>query len=397
MIDCMGWAAGCCPRVQCRRDASSVRVICDAQLRIVAVRFSSSLPMLDAGLQSRRRCLRAALRLLVTIAALALAPSLSSGGEELLYVVPPLVPHSAPSFAEVADGDSYWIVSTRRAAQHRLDPPSSAFDYIRRQEDGTFVASQPAAMQAEFQPGVPILVFVHGSFVAWHDQLDQARTTNRWIKQAAGGRPVHVVFFDWPSDGPYTYLFPIDVTVRGERAEFNGLHLALVVSLLPPGSPVCLVGHSHGARTVLSALHLASAGSVQNLMFYGDVGERPLRAVLAAAAVDHNWLNPDQRYGRSLCRSQVMNLRNRCDSALTFYPLSAPFTRPSLANVGFTAWDREKLGLLGYRAIELDVTELVGRSHTWPHYDQQPAIATAVAPFALFMELPQGPQLSQAQ
>jgi hypothetical protein len=364
-----------------------------------AVRFSSSLPMPVAGLKLRRRCRRLALRLLLIFAALS-SPAVLRGGEELLYAVPPLAPHSAGRTFDYADGDSYWIVSTRRAAQHRLDVPCSTFDYFRRQEDGHLVVSQAAAMQAELQPGIPVIVFVHGSFVSWQNQLDQARTTNRWIKQASGGRPIHVVFFDWPSDGPYTHLFPVDVTVRGERAEFNGLHLACVMSLLPEGTPVCLVGHSHGARTVLSALHLAAAGSVQDLMFYGDVGQRPMRAVLAAAAVDHNWLNPNSRYGRSLCRSQVMNLRNRCDSALTFYPLSAPFTRPSLANVGFTDGDREKMGLLGYNAIELDVTRLVGRSHTWPHYDQEPSIGTAIAPFALFMELPQapqGPQLSQAR
>jgi hypothetical protein len=374
-------------------------VIRDAPQRAAAAHVSASLPMPAPGLQPRRHRRTVAFRLLLALAAIASWPSIGWSGEELFYVVPPIAPHATVAPPAVADGDSYWIVSTRRAPQHRLDPPSTSYDYFRRQEDGMLVSSNAAAMQAEFQPGVPVIVFVHGSFVAWHDQLDQARTTNQWIKQAACGRPIHVVFFDWPSDGPYTYLFPVDVTVRGERAEFNGLHLACVMSLFPAGSPVCLVGHSHGARTVLAALHLVSAGSVQNLLFYGDIGQRPLRAVLAAAAVDHNWLNPDERFGRSLCRSEVMNLRNRCDSALTFYPLSAPFTRPSLANVGFTDGDREDMGILGYRAIELDVTELVGRSHTWPHYDQEPAIATAIAPFALFTELqpaPQGPQLSQA-
>ena len=321
-------------------------------------------------------------------------------GEPLLYVAPPLVPRTGDVGPAVADGDSYWIVSTRRAAQHRLDPPSSTLDYIRRQEDGTLVVSHAAAMQAEFQPGTPVVIFVHGSFVGWGSQVTQARKTNRWLKEATGGRPVHVVFFDWPSDGPYTHLFPIDVTVRGERAEFNGLHLTCLISQMPAESPVCLVGHSHGARTVLSALHLSAGGSVQDLMFYGQVGRRPLRAVLAAAAVDHDWLNPGERFERALCRSEVMNLRNKCDAALVFYPLSRPFSRPSLANVGFTDLDRAEMGELAYRAIQLDVTELVGRSHTWPHYDDEPAIAAAIAPFALFWELEQpnaGPSLSLAE
>lgn len=343
-----------------------------------------------------RRCCRLTALALVLLGLNAVAP-LCAAGEPLHVVAPTVVPPSANITPVMADGDSYWIVSTRRAAQHRLDPPSSTLDYIRRQEDGMLVASHAGAMQAELQPGTPVVIFVHGSFVPWDRQVDLARSTNRWIKAAAGGRPLHVVFFDWPSDGPYTHFFPIDVTVRGERAEFNGLHLTWLISQLPAESPVCLVGHSHGARTVLSALHLSAGGSVQKLTFYGSVGPRPLRAVLAAAAVDHDWLNPGERFDLVLRRSEVMNLRNRCDPALTFYPLSRPFSRPSLANVGFTDLDRAEMGPLAYRAIELDVTDLVGRSHTWPNYDQEPAIAAAIAPFALFWEMqppPLQPQIS---
>lgn len=344
--------------------------------------------MLNDGCGTMRRCrLLRRLLLLLSMTVGAWAP-LAVAGEQLLYLTPQLVPRTGEALP-AADGDSYWIVSSRRAAQHRLEPPRGSLDFFRHQEDGSLLPASAGAMQAELQPGVPVCIFVHGSFVAWEDQLVQARRTSRWIRNVACGRPLHVLFFDWPSDGPYTHLFPVDVTVRGERAEFNGLHLACLVSLLPAECPVCLIGHSHGARTVLAALHLVSAGSIQNLAFYGDVGAgRPLRAVLAAAAVDHDWLNPNQRYGRALCRSEIVNLRNRCDSALQFYPLSAPFSRPSLAKVGFTDRDRAELGPLAFRAIEVDVTELVGSSHTWPHYDSVPAIAAAIAPFVYFADGP---------
>lgn len=321
-------------------------------------------------------------------------------GEELLYAVPPLVPRTGDSDGSVADGASYWIVSTRRAAQHRLDQPTGPLDFFRRNPDGTLTCGDATMMKSEMIPGVPVCIFIHGSFVTWTDQINSARTSYHWIRNAAPDRPLQVIFFDWPSDGPYTYLFPVDVTVRGERAEFNGFHLAYAISLLPPDCPVCLIGHSHGARTVASALHLSSAGTVQGLAFYGDVGQsRRMRGVMAAAAFDHDWLNPDQLYGRALCRSEVMNLRNHCDAALHFYPLVRPLSRPSLASVGFTDSDRSEMGLLAYRAIEVDVTELVGRSHTWPYYEGEPAIAAAIAPFVYFIDSPapvSGPALSAA-
>jgi hypothetical protein len=325
----------------------------------------------------------------------------AGAGEELLYAVPPLVPQSSGSDGAVADGATYWIASSRRAAQHRLDPRTGTLDFFRRNPDGTLTCGDAFTMQSEIVSGVPVCIFIHGSFVQWSDQLNSARTSYHWIRNAAPDQPLQVIFFDWPSDGPYTYLFPVDVTVRGERAEFNGFHLAYVISLLPPDCPVCLIGHSHGARTVASALHLSGSGAVQGLAFYGDVGQtRPIRAVMAAAAFDHDWLNPDQLYGRALCRSEVMNLRNNCDAALHFYPLARPLSRPALANVGFTELDREAMGMLAYRAIELDVTELVGRSHTWPYYEAKPAIASAIAPFVYFMDLPSvksGPALPAAE
>lgn len=308
-------------------------------------------------------------------------------GEELLYAVPPLVPRTGDYPGPEADGATYWIVSSRRAAQHRLDPPSGSLDYFRRGPDGSTMSGDAALMRSEIIPGIPVCIFIHGSFVGWSDQLKASQNSYHWIRNAAPDQPLQVIFFDWPSDGPYTYLFPIDVTVRGERAEFNGFHVAHLISQLPPECPVCLIGHSHGARVTVSALHLVASGTIKNYAFYGDIGRhRPLRAVLAAAAVDHDWLNPDGPYGRALCRSEVLNLRNHCDAALFFYPLARPLSRPALANVGFTDADRAEMGLLAYRAREVDVTDLVGRSHTFPYYDREPAIAAAIAPFVYFME-----------
>jgi hypothetical protein len=309
---------------------------------------------------------------------LTVAPAQSSG--------PALsAPTVSPDFP-VTTGASYWIVSSRHASQHRLQRSPYGLAYCRKQEDGSLVVSDAAALQAELTPGVPVCIMVHGSFVDWNWHVEDTGAAYAWIRNAAPDRPLHVIFFTWASGGPYTHCFAVDVNVRGERAEYNGFHLAHLISQLPESSPVCIIGHSHGARVAVSAMHLAGGGVVQDLVFTGNVGARPLRSVLAAAAVDHHWLNPGSRYDCALCRGDVLNLRNRCDLALQFYPLTRPFSRPSLANIGFTDGDRERLGWLAVRAGEIDVTGLIGRHHNWPHYHDAPAIAAVIAPFVYFMD-----------
>jgi hypothetical protein len=69
-----------------------------------------------------------------------------------------------------------------------------------------------------------------------------------------------------------------------------------------------------------------------------------LRAVLAAAAVDHHWLNPGKRYDRALCPLEALvNLRNRLDPALWIYPLRRPFGHLALSHSGFLLLRRKLL------------------------------------------------------
>lgn len=299
---------------------------------------------------------------------------------------PTLTGPSVAPYVPAAAGTSYWIVSSRQAAQHPLERSPYGLAYYRKLTDGSLVGSDAATLRSELIPGVPVCILVHGSFVDWDWHLQDTVGASSWIRNAAPDRPLHVIFFTWPSGSPYTHCFAVDVNVRGQRAEYNGFHLAHLISQLPEASPVCIIGHSHGARVALSAMHLAGGGVVQDLVFTGNVGSRPIRAVLAAAAVDHQWLDPGSRYGRALCCGEVLNLRNRCDLALAFYPLTRPFSRPALASVGFTDGDRERLGWLAMRAGELDVTGLVGRHHNWPYYHDSPAIAAAIAPWVYFID-----------
>ena len=122
-----------------------------------------------------------------------------------------------------------------------------------------------AAFAASLTPGVPVCIVVHGSFTNWKSLCDDCVPVLRWIRSGAPQRPLHVLFYTWPSEGGITYEPHIDVGILGARASFNGVYLAELVARIPPGHPVCLVGHSHGARLVAAALHVLGGGEVDNV------------------------------------------------------------------------------------------------------------------------------------
>jgi hypothetical protein len=215
--------------------------------------------------------------------------------------------------------------------------------------------------------------------------------TFQWLRAAAPDKPLHVVFLTWPSERFITLLPSLDVSMLGRRSEFNGFYLAQLIGHIPPEHPVSLLGHSHGARTTLSTLHLLGGGRVQGKCVgrcSRYQGHR-LRAVLAAAAVDHHWLNPGERYDRAVCRSEaIVTLRNKRDRALWFYPLHKPFGRSALSHSGLHRSDRMRLGSCNSKMVEFDVAPLVGNGHMWPHYYCRPEIASALVPYLYFSDDP---------
>jgi hypothetical protein len=331
-------------------------------------------------------------------------------GISTLAQEPPLqvpAPLSAPTEAippamalgtTLADGQ-YWLVSTRRCRQENDNRPMGCgFDYFLRDGSGRIHRSHNAAFEQSFRPGVPICVVVHGSFVTWDGLISDSAPLYRWIRSAAPERPLHVVFLSWPSDGPLTFVLPLDIAVLGQRSAANGFYLARLVSQLPEQSPVSFVGHSHGARLITSALHILGGGAVEEYRAVAPIAasKHRIRAVLFAAAMDHDWLDPGERYGRMLYRADaVLNLLNREDMPLGFYPLRKFNSQPALARVGLTNEDRRRLGALNQKLFEIDVTPMIRSGHLWQHYFNQPAIASAISPFVFYTD--QDPEPVQPQ
>ncbi len=326
------------------------------------------------------------------------ARSLGQPPEEVEAFQPPMPNNAATSPRAAGLAVRYWVVSTRCCQQHQHQCGLSCRFVCHAMNDDSQV--HPVCVEellGSLAPGSPTCIFVHGGFrrreETWHD----AAASYQWLHNACPQTPFNFIYFTWPSEGTCTYLsnnlfaspLPgVDMAILGRRSELTGFYLADLVGAIPPGCPVSLIGHSLGARTVVSGLHLLAGGSVQGQPRWNpaDAGNR-IRAVLAAAAIEHDWLNPGDRYGCALKRAEcLLNLRNERDFALAFFPLRRPFSSRALARAGFTRDDQRKLGAHACQVSELDVSQLIGHGHGWPHYVRRPEIAAAVSPFVFFSE-----------
>ena len=292
----------------------------------------------------------------------------------------------------------FWIVSSRvccRCSRGRC--VGCNFKYWRYTESNCLHSSNQKSLVNSLQPGTPVCLVVHGSYVLSKDVLQDSLNTYQWLRAAAPELPLHVVFFTWPSEGVMTLLphngapslLPqVDVAVLGRRSSFHGVYLAQLMSSIPADHPISLIGHSHGARTVSAAVHLFGEGSVQGYVLpYAKRFQNRIRVVLAAAAIDHHWLNPGERYGQTLIRAEwLLNFKNRRDWALSMYPFRRPFSHQALACRGFTRKDRNRQGWLNAKTSELDVTELLGKAHLWPHYYRHVCLARTLIPYVYFAD-----------
>ena len=290
----------------------------------------------------------------------------------------------------------YWIVSTRCCRQsHDKCGVGCQFVCHAVTEDCQCVPVCFEQVIASQIPGAPTCVLVHGSFTRMKDVWSDSECSYCWLRGACPQVPLNFIYFTWPSEGPFalvpnnpfsTAMPCLDFGVLGRRAELNGFYLADLIGSLPGPTTVSLVGHSLGARTIASGLHLLGGGTIHGQARWNpaDCGHR-IRVVLAAAAIEHDWLNPDERYGCALHRAEcLLNLRNECDYALALYPLRRPFSSRALARSGFTSKDQRRLGQRLVQVSELDVSEIIGKGHSWPCYCRQPGIATAVSPYVYF-------------
>jgi len=312
-------------------------------------------------------------------AALAFATHLAQGQE-----LPP-----APDRAPAAACDD-WIVSVRHCPEKRSGCESCDFAVSRLDSCGRDLPSSVPELLAGLQPGAPVCFVLHGSFVSWEQVCAESRQAQGWLRQACPGHPLNIVFFTWASDQTKKVLLPVDIMVLGRRADRHGFDIAQLIGQIPDEHPICLIGHSHGARMAAATLQLLAGGGIQGVGCpVGTYQQHRIRVVLAAAAFDHTWFKPGECFDRAVYRAEgILNLQNRHDAALAFYPLHRPSAGRALARTGLTSRDRHTLGAWSAKLIDLDVTERVGHRHVWTAYLDQPSIAQQIAPYVFFNDAP---------
>ncbi len=283
----------------------------------------------------------------------------------------------------------YWIVSTWSSPQDFDNGTLQFCPDVTRFDD--CVGIRRSAMQElteSLVPGVPLCIVVHGSFMDSPSVYPEAHETWNWLRSGSCGLPFQMIYFSWPSDRPLSALASIDVALLGKRASRNGFYLTSLLQQLPPDCPVCLLGHSHGTRVISSSLHLMAGGSVEDHrhLHKGCDGKR-IRTVFTASAIDHDWLNPGQRFDRALSSTEcLLNLHNHNDPALLIYPFRRIGSSRALGCTGFTEKDRNKLGQRSHRVKDWDVTEVIGVGHLWPNYVKRPSLACNLRNYLYFAD-----------
>ena len=290
---------------------------------------------------------------------------------------PPTVSGGNPAQSAIAESvsdalvDGYWLVGTESSPQSFDDSLPKFCASVRRYETCRGVRhSSLQEMWHSLAPNVPVIIVVHGSFMDSPSVVPESRKTWQWLQQGSCGQPFQMIYFTWPSFRQLSIAPAIDVAVLGRQASRNGFYLAQVIQSLPDQCPVSLVGHSHGTRVIAAALHLTAGGTVEgHTLRCRSCVDRDVRVVFAASAIDHDWLNPGERFDRTLWSADcLVNLRNEHDPALLIYPLRRLGSSRALGRSGFTDNDRRALGRFHRQVAEVDVTDIIGRQHLWPAY-----------------------------
>lgn len=263
-------------------------------------------------------------------------------------------------------GDELWRLSTRSVAwDSDFDFPQtqlgvSVWDAQERQwRDSTwadFVKSQTKTTLS--------VIYVHGNRVEPGEDTSHGLAWYQSIIRHQPSLPaMQFVVWTWPSSKIRGQIR--DVRSKYQRAHVEVRYLGGFLKTIPSSRPTMLVGFSFGGLIIPGALDQVAQSSKADASV---AASRPWSAVLAAAAVHHDWLLPGNSHGRSLSAVRQMRVFvNGNDCVLKRYRLVDRNSRPmALGRVGMPLDSLPKE--LVARVTEHDVSSIAGRGHREVNY-----------------------------
>ncbi len=295
--------------------------------------------------------------------------------------------------ASAAAATQVWLINTRCAGScGDLQAESSKIRYWRLDEScggGQWQASDAAAFQASAAPGLPTTVLVHGYGTDDDWAVRHGNQLYASMKQRACGCSFRLVVWSWPADRIGGRIRP-DVQAKVCRSDVEAHYLALVVSSLPKGEPLSLVGYSLGCRTASGALQLLAGGPLagrslppEQLSAWKNAGPRPIRVMMLAAAMDTDWLEPCCPNGLApLAVERILVVKNGCDRDLKWYTRLYGRRGPeALGYAGPTSTAGGKLDVV-------DVCCEVGRKHDYDRYEASSPVDQRLAWYTFLCDTP---------
>ena len=262
-----------------------------------------------------------------------------------------------------------WLISSRQAA---CDAPACGSEAMLRYwflgPDNQWVPASLDAYLSTDSAAVPTVIFIHGNRVDANDAVCDGWLLLNPLTALAQGRPFRFVIFSWPADRLDTGA-RTDAQCKAARSDAQSYYVAWLINHMHAGVPLDLIGFSFGARVVTGALELLGGGCVAGQVLPDRTsGHWPIRVMLAAAALDSDWLLPGHRDGLALGQVQRMLVSvDPLDRALHFYPRL--YGRHGPEALGACGPDCPEQ--LGSEAVKLDLVDVqceVGKVHDWTNY-----------------------------
>ena len=272
---------------------------------------------------------------------------------------------SAPSprheMGPARPGDSIWMVDTREVTQPTAADPGMA---LRVYRDGRWEERRLESLHGELSPHTRTVLFVHG----YDFSPEQAERTG-WAlyhtltDQIPPGQRLQLITWSWPSTS-IKFRVLRDMKAKMRRAHTEAYFLAWFLSRVNVDT---VIGTSMGARIVSGALQFL-AGDAETLNTAIGRAERQaqLTAVLISAALDVDWLEPNQTHGEALSQvKQLVLLNNSLDPVLANFSIVAG--NDALGRVGLS---HETLSAWQDRVAQHDLATAIGQRHGVENYLQ---------------------------